>query len=93
MFIPLLLLAGVEGRLLAPLGEAYLVAIFASLVVALTLTPALCALLLPRAGALGRHEIQAPLGVVILGGLATSTLLNLLVVPALYRWIRARRTG
>ena len=101
VFLPLLVLPGIEGRLLRPLGVAYLASLAGSLVVALTVTPVLCFLLLRRDSLLDTEEpwllrsfkrayaptIQFCLGHrrLVLGGAVLAVGVALAVVPFLGR--------
>ncbi len=55
-FLPLFFLSGMEGRMLQPLGIAFIVSLFVSLIVAMTLTPLLASMILTREKFLTRNE-------------------------------------
>ncbi|EMS31486.1 Cobalt-zinc-cadmium resistance protein CzcA [Mariniradius saccharolyticus AK6] len=58
-FMPLFFLSGMEGRLLMPLGIAFVVSLFASLVIAITLTPVLCSYMLSGEKRLQNQEKES----------------------------------
>ncbi len=55
-FMPLFILSGMEGRMLKPLGIAYIISLFMSLIVAMTITPLLCRMILSDDKYLTRNE-------------------------------------
>lgn len=67
-FVPLFFLSGLEGRMLKPLGIAYLISLFMSLLVAMTLTPLLCKLLLSNENYLNRNQKESWLARILTRG-------------------------
>lgn len=58
-FVPLFFLSGMEGRMLKPLGIAYIISLFMSLIVAMTVTPLLCRMMLAGDSYLTKNEKES----------------------------------
>jgi CzcA family heavy metal efflux pump len=71
-FVPLFFLSGMEGRMLKPLGIAYIVSLFVSLLVAMTLTPLLCKVMLSGENYLNRKTRESWLTRILSSGYARS---------------------
>lgn len=56
VFIPLFAMSGIEGKLFAPLGISYVISLIASMIISLTVTPALCSMLLTKGKFLEKKE-------------------------------------
>src|SRR5262249_29120036 len=61
VLMPVIILGGLAGRIFSPLAVTYALSVVASLVIALSVTPALCAALLPRHAARAAHEPETRL--------------------------------
>lgn len=64
-FVPLFFLGGMEGRMLIPLGISFIVSLFCSLVVAMTLTPVMCSFMLTGEKAQMRAEKEPPVSAML----------------------------
>lgn len=97
VFVPLLTLGGVSGRLFAPLGLAYILAVMSSLLVAVTVTPALCVSVLGRARAAPEaspvFRWMNPAYVAVVAALARRPLLAIGLSVACVSWVASVLPG